>query len=331
MDVRRIRIVGSGVALPQRRVSDTELDRHLGLKPGTSFEQTGVRRRHLSESETAAELAAEACRKAMADAELGWDDIDCLVCASATMDQALPYNAALVHAELGLSERRTTTFDIGASCMSFLTALDTISYAVECGRYRHVLLVSADIATFGIDWSRLKEGGIFGDGAAAVVIRRSAEGESSRILASHSVTLSRGVEYCQIPAGGSRFHPKRLHGPIEPLSLFQMQGRSVFKLVAEAMPAFVDDLMQAADLPLSRIAKVVPHQASRLALDHMAKRLQIGRERLVDIFEEHGNQVGASLPTALHHGLKSGVRRGDPLLLVGTGAGLTMGGMVLVY
>lgn len=332
MNVRDIRILGTGNALPGDQVSSEELDRRLGLRPGSTLRQTGVRRRFLSTSETAAQLAAQACQAALADAGLVWSDIDCLVATSATMDQALPYNAALIHAELGLTAQRTTTFDIGASCLSFLTGLDTMSYLVSCGRYRNVMLVSSDIATFGLDWTRLKECGIFGDGAAAAVIRKSAPGETSRVLASRSVTLSAGAQLCQIPAGGSRFHPRRLSSPIDPLTVFQMDGKSVFKLVAAEMADFTGDLLATAGVGMRELALVVPHQASQLALDHLAKRLDVPAGRLVDIFADYGNQVGASLPTALHIGLTRGaVRRGDPILLIGTGAGLTMGGLVMVY
>jgi 3-oxoacyl-[acyl-carrier-protein] synthase-3 len=320
------------MALPGTEVSSEELDRRLGLPSGTSFKQTGVRRRFLSTTETAAQLAASACTAALDNAGLKWSDIDCLVGTSATMDQALPYNAALIHAELGLTAQRTSTFDIGASCMSFLTGLDTMSYLVECGRYRNVMLVSADIATFGLDWTRLKECGLFGDGAAAVVIRKSSAAESSRVLGSNTVTLSAGAQLCKIPAGGSRFHPRRLGAPIDPLTVFEMDGKSVFKLIAEEMAGFTAGLLARADLTMQEIAMVVPHQASQLALDHLAKRLEVPDGRLVDIFSGYGNQVGASLPTALHLGLSGGrVQRGDPLLLIGTGAGLTMGGMVLTY
>lgn len=332
MDSRHTRIIGSGMALPAQQISSTELDRQLGLSPGSTLQQTGVARRFLSTTETAAQLAARACEAALADAGLRWEDVDCLVAASATMDQALPYNAALIHAELGLEHRRTSTFDIGASCLSFLTGLDVMSYLVQAGRYRHVMLVSADIATFGLDWSRLKECGIFGDGAAAVVIRTALPGETGALLSSRTETLSAGVAHCRIPAGGSRHHPRRIDGPIEPLSLFQMDGKSVFRLVAAELPRFAGALLEQAGTAMHRLAAVVPHQASQLALDHLARRLEIPDGRLVDIFSQYGNQVSASLPTALHLALSEGrVQRGDQLMLIGTGAGLTMGGMVLTY
>jgi 3-oxoacyl-[acyl-carrier-protein] synthase-3 len=332
VESRKIRIVGSGMAQPAQEVSSADLDRQLGLRPGTSFQQTGVQRRFLSTTETAAQLAARACEQALGNAGLRWQDIDCLVATAATMDQALPYNAALIHAELGLTRQRTSTFDIGASCLSFVTGLDVMSYMVEAGRYRNVMLVSADIATFGLDWSRLKQCGIFGDGAAAVVIRKTQSGEASALHSSHTVTLSDGVQHCRIPAGGSRFHPRRVSGPFEPLSLFQMDGKSVFRLVAGELPQFAEQLLADAGTSMDRLAAVVPHQASQLAIDHMAKRLQIAPQRLVDIFAQYGNQVAASLPTALHLALTAGrIQRGEQFMLIGTGAGLSMGGMVLTY
>jgi 3-oxoacyl-[acyl-carrier-protein] synthase-3 len=332
VDVRKISIIGSGMALPARQLDSTDLDRQLGLPDGSTYAQTGVERRFLSTTETAAQLAARACEAALGHAGLRWEDIDCLVATSATMDQALPYNAAMIHAELGLAHLRTSTFDIGASCLSFLTGLDVMSYMVAAERHRHVMLVSADIATFGLDWTRLKECGIFGDGAAAVVIRKALPGETGALLSANLATLSAGVDHCRIPAGGSRFHPRRLAEPIEPLSVFQMDGKSVFRLVAAELPGFARRLLEQAGTSMERLAAVVPHQASQLALDHLAKRLGIPAGRLVDIFARYGNQVSASLPTALHLALTEGrVRRGDQLMLIGTGAGLTIGGMVLTY
>ncbi|HEY5800178.1 MAG TPA: 3-oxoacyl-[acyl-carrier-protein] synthase III C-terminal domain-containing protein [Burkholderiaceae bacterium] len=329
--MRRIHIAGTGIAVPAQAVTSEQLDQRLGLAPGASYKATGVRRRFLSTTETAAQLAAQACNDALCAAGLGWQDIDCLVAASATMDQALPYNAAMIHAELGLSALRTTSLDINASCLSFLAALDTISYPLAHGRYRNVVIVSADIAAFGIDWNNLTECGLFGDGAAAVVIRRASDQEPSAILASNLVTLSGGADLCKIPAGGSRFHPRRdLRQDFAPLTVFHMHGKPVFKLMAEELPGFTQALLESAGLSMKDIAVVVPHQASQLALSHLSRRLAIAPEQLIDIFQDYGNQVGASLPTALHVGLSSGrIRRGDPVLLIGTGAGLTIGGMVL--
>ena len=327
-----IRIIGSGAALPATVVTREALEARLGLLPGTLADYGAAHRRYMTTDETAAGLAARACEQALAASGLAWSDVDLLVAANATMDQGLPYNASLIHAELGLQRHPIATFDVGASCLSFLAGLDVVSHLLHNARYRTVLLVSADIATFGLNWKALRECGNFGDGAAAVVLRKSAPDEASCIRTSDFRTLSQGVHYCEIPAGGSRFHPERIDGPFEPLTKFSMDGKAVFKLVAGVMESFIDDVLAASERTLQDIAAVVPHQASRLAIDHLRRRLALPMDKVVDVFDEFANQVGASLPSALHRAIASGrIRRGDDVLLIGSGAGVSLGGMVLTY
>lgn len=329
---RRIRICGTGAATPATLVSSEEIDRRLGLAPGTVFACSGVSSRYSSTDESAAELAVSACRQALDNSGLSWDDIDCLVATSATMDQALPFNAAMVLAQAGARPRPIAAFDVGASCMSFLAGLDTMSYLVDAGRYQNVMLVSADIATFSLDWRQLHSSAIFGDGAAAAVICRSGPDESSTLLASNLQTFAEGAEHCRILAGGSRHHPERSARSITELAQFQMDGPRIFKLAARELPRFTESLLKSAGLTMSDFDVVVPHQASRLALDHLRKRLRIEKDRMVDVFERLGNQVGASLPSALHHAVSQGqLRRGHRALLIGSGAGMALGGVALVY
>lgn len=313
-------------------VTRDALEARLGLRPGALAAHGAARQRFMSTQETAASLAALACRQALGASGLQWQDIDCLVATSATMDQCLPYNAALIHAELGLDRHAIAAFDVGASCLSFLAGLDIAGHLLENGRYRTMMLVSADIATFGLNWKELRECGNFGDGAAAVVLRKSAPDEGSRVRSVKFQTYSKGVRHCEIPAGGSRFHPERISIPFAPLVKFSMDGKALFKLVAGVIEPFVRELFCAADTTMERVALVVPHQASRLALDHFSRRLKIPSAKLVDIFDECANQVGASLPTALHRAISTGrIERGDDVLLIGAGAGVSIGGVVLTY
>ncbi|MEX3960068.1 3-oxoacyl-[acyl-carrier-protein] synthase III C-terminal domain-containing protein [Trinickia sp. EG282A] len=329
---RHIRICGTGVAVPENVLTSEAIDRRFGLPIGTVFERYGVHARRYAKHESAASLAAKACADALARAGLEWRDIDCLVAASATMDQALPYNAAMILNELGNRARHIAAFDIGASCLSFLVALDTISYLVGCDRYRNVMIVSADIATFSLDWSTLGESAIFGDGAAAAIVRKSRPDEASCILASHIETHAESASHCHIKAGGSRYHPARSDVDFMPLTLFHMDGPRLFRIVSRELPRLMSDLLDGAMVKLDQVRLVIPHQASRLALDHLAKRLRIDAARIVDILADFGNQVGASLPSALHHAIADNrLQRGETFMLLGSGAGVTIGGMVMVY
>jgi 3-oxoacyl-[acyl-carrier-protein] synthase III len=326
-----VRILGTGAALPAEAVTSAELDARLGLAPGTVEQKTGVRVRYVESRGNAAALGARAALQALEAAGLELADIDCLVAASGTPDQAMPSNAALIHRELGLSSRAIPAFDIGASCLGFLAALDLVAGQITLGRYRRVLIVAADIASCGLDWSRLEASGIFGDGAGAAVIG-PAEHTGSSLLASAFETLSEGAHLCEIRAGGSRYHPGRVEEPFLPLAHFRMDGKAVFRLAGERLPAFLTRLLTAAGLKLSEIPLVVPHQASDHALQFLRRRFGLRREQVIDLFAERGNQVGASLPTALDAAVRSGrLRRGDPVLLLGTGAGVHLGGAVLCY
>jgi 3-oxoacyl-[acyl-carrier-protein] synthase III len=326
-----LRIAGTGIAVPGAELSAAALDARLSLAAGESERITGIAKRHTATDETASQLGAAAVRAALADAGMAWGEVDALICASATMDQALPYNAAMILAELPEARtHRVAALDVGASCLSFLQALDLASCALAAGRYGTIVIVSSDISTYTTDYRDLRSNGIFGDGAAAAVVRRSSEDGGSAVLASRSVTLPEGIEYCRIRSGGSRFHRRGFpeHGD----ALFEMNGRPLFALVARELPEFVEGLLAEAGVTKVEINFLVPHQASRQALDHVAKMLGFDDGRMVDVFSQYGNQVAASLPTALHFAIhQHGLKRGGKVLLLGSGAGVTIGGIVLVY
>jgi len=335
--VRPLWIRSTAHYLPSQQVTSLALDEQLGLSSGQVEAVSGVRQRYMAApGESAAQLAAEAARLALARAGISLEDVDCLVAVSATMDQAMPSNAALIHAELDLSSSGVPAFDINASCLGFLAALDNLSWPLAAGRYRCLLLVAADLASCGLDWSQLESSAIFGDGAAAAVLSPPPADTSPAdvpvLLASRLRTYSEGVHWCEIPAGGSRYHPKRITQPFAPLTHFRMEGKKVFRLASRYLPQFVSELLDEAGLDLEDIDWIVPHQASHLALSHLTLRMGFAPEKVINIFAEYGNQVAASLPTALDLAIADGrIQRGQRLLLLGTGAGLSIGGAVVVY
>lgn len=324
---RKIKIVSSGVAVPKQKVTHVEFDSKFNVE--NSLKITGVQERYMSVEETASQLGAMAAHNAITNSDLNWSDIECLIVASATMDKALPYNAAMLHAQLGLDDQRTMTFDIGASCMSFLVALDMASYLIESNRFKNIMIVSSDIPAFTLDFQNLRENGIFGDGAAAFIITKTPENETSSILVSKTSTLSKGVDYCQINAGGSRYHNR---DKIDYKSTFSMKGKNVFALVMREFPDFFDSLLNQAKVKKSDIQFFVPHQASLAGLQHMFKQLEVPEDKYMNIFPYYGNQVAASLPSALHHAIsEKKFNRGDLVYLLGSGAGITLGGLILRY
>lgn len=328
-----VRILGSGSAQPHSILTSEAIDLRSHAPVGTTFRKSGVLQRFVaSHSDTSASLGAQAALKALASAGLTLSDIDCIVTANATADQGLPHSAALLHYELGLLGNGTPALDVNASCLGFIAAFDLFSWLVQAGKYQRVLIVSTDLASVGLNWDVLESSAIFGDGSAAVIIGASAS-ESSRVLSADFKVYSQGVDLCKIQGGGSRFHPSRITGTIVPAFQFQMDGPSVFKMATQYLPDFLEELLSKAGIDsVQDLDWIVPHQASHLALKHMVKRLHLDPNKVVNIFENHGNQVAASLPTALDIAVKDQrIQRGDTILLLGTGAGLSLGGMVVVY
>jgi 3-oxoacyl-[acyl-carrier-protein] synthase III len=326
-----IRIAATSAYRPGTPVPSSAIDERSGRPAGSCEKRLGIRSRHFAGAETTSAMAYEAARRALETAKWGAEDLDLVVSASAVMEQWIPTQAVLVHRLLGLSERATPALDINATCLSFLAAFDTISYAIAAGRYRRVLIVSADMPSRALDWNDLDICGNFGDGAAAVLLERD-EASSSAILGSRFEVHSEGAYLCEIPSGGTlidiRDDPEAFRAGV----MFRMDGDAAYRVAARHLPNFLSRLLANAGVSLADLTAVVPHQASTAGLLHVRRLCRIPKSKMIDIFSDHGNQVSASIPTALDVAVRSGrIQRGDVVLLAGTAAGITLGGMVLRY
>lgn len=333
MQTRRVRIVATGKYMPSRIVTDEELDLRLKTAPGWVRKTTDVAIRHYAgEGETASYMGARAAEAALQEAGLRFADIDCLVCTSGTKEQVLPSTASLIQQALGEGMSGIPAFDVDATCISFLVGLDLMSYLIDAGRYRYVMLVSSEIASVGLNWNDKESAALFGDGAAAVIIGLSGAEDEARIVSSLIRTYSKGAQLSEIRGGGTRMHPREHNAQTEEDFLFHMNGQAIFKMASKLLPGFVEDLLAPVGWKMADAAAVIPHQGSAMAMRLMRKKLGITAEQLVYITPNHGNTIAASIPMGLHEAIRSGkARRGDKLLLLGTAAGLSLGGMALVY
>lgn len=329
---RRIKLLGTGKYLPARQVTAAELDERLGLAAGWTEKKSGVRVRHYVTGETAAQMGAIAARQAVAAAGIALSELDCIVCASGTAQQEIPCTAALIQEELGLAGTGIACFDINSTCLSFVTALDVMSCTMALGVYGRVLIVSTEIASAGLNWKQKESCVLFGDGAAAVVVGRTPDHEASRILGSAMKTYSEGAHYSEIRGGGTMLHPREYVNGYEDDFAFDMDGRKIFRLTSQLITGFVDSLLASAAVGKKQLRAVIPHQASGMALRIMQGKLGFSAEQMVNIMEDHGNVIAASIPMALHEAIsQERVARGDYMLLLGTSAGLSLGGIVLAY
>lgn len=332
MQVRPIKIVSSGKYLPKKQVTAAELGKKIGVDSSWIEKKSGVLIRHFVDGETSSLMGAFAAKDALHEAGLSIHDIDCIVGANSTPEQTIPCTAALIQKQLGAANSGIPAFDINSTCLSFLTALDTISYLVNAGKYQRALIISSEIASYGINWEDKESATLFGDGAAAVVITKSNPGEGAKILTSGMETYSQGAHLSEAKGGGTSRHPREYSEAIKEEFLFKMDGRAIFRLASQTLPKFLDKLLKSADLTLEDIQLVIPHQASLMAMRLMRKQLGIPEAKWMEIAQNHGNTIAASIPMGLHEAIVQGrVQRGDRVLLIGTAAGFSIGGMILEY
>lgn len=322
-----LKIVATGIALPENKVSSASLDAFLHKPSGYVEKRSGIAwRYHAADDASQAELAARALHNTLQAGSLSPSSIDLLICASAIAVQALPCSAIhiLKAAKMPVG---VAGFDINSSCVSFISALEVAAGLLNTGAYRRIAIVSADIASRGIDWNHEESSLIFGDGAACAIVERG-DGKSG-ILASLIEMYPDGSELCEIRAGGTRCNPRA--GMNDRDFLFHMQGKPLFRFASSLIEDYFARLLTKSGLQLADIYTVIPHQASHLSLEHMRKRLRVSESALIDVYRHYGNQVAASIPTALHEAVISGrFTAGNPALLIGTAAGLTLAGMVLI-
>ncbi|WP_427051072.1 beta-ketoacyl-ACP synthase III [Paenibacillus sp. TC-CSREp1] len=333
MQLRRVRIAGTGKYLPQMKVTDEELDERLHVPAGWVSKATGVGfRYYASDEETSSYMGARAAEVALADAGLSFEEIDCLVCTSGTKEQPLPSTAVFIQQAMGQEDSGVPAFDMDATCLSFLNGLDVISYMVHAGRYRRVLLVATEIASAGLNWDEPESAALFGDGAAAVIIEHAPEGSGSQIVHASLRTFSRGARLSEIAGGGTRQHAAKYNNEQPAPYLFHMDGQAIFRMASKLLPGFMEEMLQTSGNRMQDFKLVIPHQGSAMAMRLIRKKLGIPEERFMDITRGHGNTIAASIPMGLHEAIRQQrIQRGDRILMIGTAAGLSLGGLILDY
>ena len=330
---RRIRIVATGSYLPRRVVPSSEIDERLGKRKGWTERVFRISQRHYAdEQESSSFMAACAATQALGRAGIVPQDLDAVVAACGVGEQPIPATAVLVQNRLGLAGTAIPAFDVNATCLSFVTALDLVADAIALGRYRRVLIVSADIASCGLDWSNPEAAAIFGDGAAAAIVEAADEAHGSVIRSSAMCTFSAFKDACRLEAGGTGVNTVRGRERLAGGSVFSMDGHEAMACVAANLPGFTHDLCRRAGMTLGDIDLTILHQASARSLAAVEKMLGLDPTKVLIVFRNFGNQIATSIPHVLDRAISSGrVKRGDTVMLLGSSAGISLGGMVITY
>jgi 3-oxoacyl-[acyl-carrier-protein] synthase-3 len=326
-----VTIAGLGYYLPERRVGNAELEARLGIQPGWIERVSGVRERRYASGETSASMAAAAARQALAAAGLDARDLDAIVGASAAPQQAIPCTAVFVQRELGAPEGRSACWDLNATCLSFLFALHTAAQLIAAGAYGTVLVFSSELTSNSLNPRERESAVLFGDAAAAAVLTRATRDDAGSIVHAQFATWHSGAEASQLTGAGTLHHPND-PATLPEMNQFSMRGPALFRQAARLVVPFLDTFFARLEWERGELAAVVPHQASRHAVELVSSRLGFRSDQVVSNLAVRGNCIAASIPLALAEAVEHGrIRRGDRVLLLGSGAGLTLGAVALVF
>lgn len=318
------RIIGSGGYLPEKVLTNADLEKMVDTSDEWIVARTGVRERRIAaEGEHTVDLAEYATRNAIEAADIDVHTIDLIVVATTTPDQVFPSTACLLQKRLGI--HGCPAFDVQAVCTGFVYALDVADKFVRTESAKCALVVGAETFSRIIDWSDRSTCVLFGDGAGAVVLQAA---DAPGIISSHLHADGQYTELLEVPAGVSKNYDKVINGE----AYVTMGGSEVFKVAVNRLGAIVDETLDANNMQKSDVTWLVPHQANIRIIAATAKKLGLSMDHVVVTVERHGNTSAASIPLAFDEAVRDGrIQRGDIILMEAFGGGFTWGSVLLNY
>ncbi len=325
-NVRRAHVVGWGMAVPDRVLTNAELTTMVDTSEEWITQRTGIAERRIAvEGETTFTLSLRAARDALDVADLDPAGLDLIIVATVTPDHAFPSTACLLQDALGAET--AAAFDLSAGCSGFAYGMALAADLIVARRHQSALIVGAETLSRITDYTDRATCILFGDGAGAVVLK--AGDDSGGILSSELGADGSGGDLLILPGGGS-LHPASADSVAKGLHYIQMQGRPVFRFATRVMPEAAKRVLGEAGFSVEDVALFVPHQANDRILQAAARGLGVPEERMFSNLARYGNTSSASIPIALCEAIQEGrVRRGDLIVCVGFGAGLTWAAMAI--
>lgn len=321
-------IIGLGYFVPEKVLTNFDLEKMVETSHEWIVERTGIKQRHIADESTAtSDLAVKAAQKALDDAGITADEIDLIIVATATPDMYFPSVACILQEQLKAT--KAAAFDLSAGCSGFVYGLITGSQFLATGLYKKVLVVGAETISKIIDWTDRNTCVLFGDGAGAAVLSTVEDGYG--ILGVELGAEGAGGQFLKLPAGGSRLPASELT-VADRLHYVRMNGNEVFKFAIKVMGEAAVKALDNAGLTPDDVDYFIPHQANIRIIQSAAKRLKLPIDKVMVNVDKYGNTSAASIPIALKEAVDGGmVRKGDTVVLVGFGAGLTWASCVIKW
>lgn len=323
-------ILGTGSFLPEKRLTNRDLEKIVDTTHEWIVERTGISSRHIvDENEVTTDLAARAAHRALEAAGMKAGDIDAIIFATVTPDQVMPSAACGLQAKLGC--KPVMAFDLSAACSGFLYGLTIADQFVKSGLHRNVLVVGAETLSRIMDYKDRTTCILFGDGAGAFIVGRAPEGSGAAVLATAMEADGSFGDLLTLPGGGSK-HPTTAATVEEGLQFVRMKGREIFKAAVRAMSSRCEEVLDRSRLTKDQIDWIVPHQANTRIIDALGDQLKIPQTKVVSNLAHTGNTSSASIPIAFDEAVRDGrIKRGQTILLGAFGGGLTSGAVVLKF
>lgn len=318
------RIMGTGGYLPEKIVTNADLEKILDTSDQWIRERTGISERRVAhDDETSSDMAEIAAQRAMQNAGIDPQEIGLLVVGTTTPDLVFPSTACLVQARLDLPD--CGAMDVNAACSGFMYALSIADKYVRCGEVEKALVIGVDKLTAMVDWNDRGTAILFGDGAGAVVLEAADE---AGILSTHIHAAGRHSDLLGVDVGVSKGFKAEPRGGMR----IKMKGNEVFKMAVRTLGRIVDETLEHNNMTKSDLDWLIPHQANYRIISATAKKLGMTMDQVIVTVDKHGNTSAASVPLALDEAARSGtIKRGDMLLLEAFGGGFTWASALIKY
>ena len=326
----RTKVAGTGSYLPPKKLTNKDIEKLVDTNDQWVRERTGIVSRSIADKGVVtSDLALEASKSALAMAGLQATDVDAILVATVSPDQIMPSTACVLQQKLGA--RDVVAFDLSAACSGFLYALSVASDFIACGRYKHILVVGAEILHPYVNYKDRDTCILFGDGAGAFVVSRAEENDDSKIYSHHLHADGKIGDLFELPIGGSKV-PFTIEALESGAHWMRMKGREVFKHAVRTMSQCCDEALKHNQMSGTDIDWVIPHQANIRIIEGVAKLFGIPMEKVVVEIADMGNISAATIPVAFDRAVRDGrIKRGQNLLLTAFGAGITSGSLLMRF
>ena len=318
------RIAGTGSYLPEKVVTNHDLEKTMDTSDAWIQERTGIKRRHIAaDGEATSDLALAAANQALEMAGIGAEDVNLIIIATTTPDKVFPATACIVQRRLGI--RGCAAFDIQAACSGFVYGLDLADRYIRTGAAKNVLVIGAETLSRLTNWEDRTTAVLFGDGAGAVVLQ---EADEPGIISTHIHADGQYEDLLQVPQGISQGYDITRAGE----AFIQMNGNAVFRRAVATLDSIARETLDRNGIDKHDLDWFVPHQANMRIITAAAKKLDMPMERVIVTVAEHANTSAASIPLALDVAVRDGrIKRGELVLFEAFGAGFTWGSALLRF